>query len=165
MQFHAVAFLPLALDAGITLILGILDRLAVYLDGIIQPLAIGIVIEIAGHHLVAHPARDTNLQVELPGAVLVYRQDDIPIPGVAGDLFQSDFLAIDLHLGGIRHKEIHIEVFPFRGIDIARQRGDEAADVRRTAGASEPRLALVLPDALQRVGIEEGTSVEGYARD
>lgn len=155
-----VALLPAALDVHITISRGQQGYGdAVDDEAIAQTLVVGIAVEVAGYYLTLQPARNADLQVEGAGGVLVDGDDGLAVPGVVGLLRQTNLLACHVERGGVGEEEVQIDVAVFHGIDIAGQRGDEAADVRRTAGAAEPGLTLVLAHRLQGVGVEEAVAL------
>ena len=160
MHFHPVTLLPFALDGEIAGLQLRLHRLAVHLHGIVQTLSIRVTVQVARHHLAAHPAGDTDFQGKRAGLVLLHRDGHVTRPRIACLLFQHHVLLPHLQVRLVGHEQIDIHVFVLHRIHIARQRGDETADVRRAAGATEPRLSLVLPPALQRIGIEEAAAVQ-----
>ena len=163
---HLVALLPAALNVHVAVVADEQGHgNAVYDEAIAQPLVVGVLVEVAGHGLVAEPARDADFQVELAHTVLVDGQHGLAVPRVVGPLGQRQLLAPDAECRGVREKQVHVDILLFHGIDVAGQRGDEAADVRRTAGAAEPCLALVLAHRLQGVGIEETVALQRDTRN
>ena len=75
-------------------------------------------------------------------------------------LLQRNSLTLYLQVRSIGHKQIHIHVLVLHRINISRQRGDKTTDIGRAAGTTEPRLALMLADTFQRIGIEKAASVQ-----
>ena len=139
--------------------------LAIDGNGVAEAFAIGIVIKVGGHGLPFHPSGDTNLQPEQAGFVLTNLDSDITIPRVTGVLAQCNLLSFNGQIGRVAEEEVHIDVAVFHGIDIAGKRRQEPADVAWAAGTAEPRLTLVLPHALQWVGIEETAAVHAHTVD
>ena len=158
--------LPLALDDGIALFqVFCLHRLSVYHDGITQPLVVGVRIEVAGHGLVAHPSRYAYLHGKLSCGILLHLDLYVTAVGITRGLLQGHLAAGYFQRGSVGHEEVHIDVAVLHRVDVTRYGGDEPADVGRAAGTSEPCLSLVLSHGLQRVGVEESTSIERHARN
>ena len=134
-------------------------------EAVAEAFAVGILIEVAGHHLVAQPARDAHLQVELSHGVLVDGQHRLTVPGVFGLLGQRQLLASHVECGRVGEEEVQIDVLALHGVDVAGQRGNESADVARTAGTAEPSLTLVLTHRLQGIRIEEAVAFERHTAD
>ena len=74
-------------------------------------------------------------------------------------------MTIHFQVSSIAHEEIHIEGAPPILIHITRNGRNEATYIARTAGTSEPWLALMLPHGLKGIGIEERTSVKRHTGD
>ena len=166
-DLHLVALLPLAGNDGIAIAeIGIADGIidAIDLQTVAESLVVAVLIEVAWDHLIAHPTRDADVEGKV-ATTLLHGQHDIAIVGIGGLLLQGEDTLADLQGCRIAHKEIHKDIVVLHGIDIARERRDETADVGRTAGAAEPSLTLMLTDGLERIGIEERTTIERHARD
>ena len=129
-------------------------------ETVAEALAVGILIEVAGHHLVTQPTWDAHLQIEVTDGVLVDDDFRLAFPGVVGGLRESDLLPCHIKGGAVGEEEVQIDIMPLDGIDIAWQRGDETTDIARTAGTAEPRLTLVLSHRLEGIGIEEAVAFE-----
>ena len=85
---------------------------------------------------------------------------DVALPRILGRLNELEIGPAGLHLPRSLGEEVDVDLIARRGIEIARHRGQDAGDVRRTAGAAEPRHPLVLAERGQGVGIEEQVAGE-----
>ena len=159
MHFHLVALLPSAFYREITVLQSAFHRLAVHFHTVSQTLAVAVTVQIARYDLSAHPTGDTDFQGKHTGFVLLHTHGHVAIPRITGLLLQNNTLLVHLKVGFVGHEQVDIYVLVLHGIYITGQGRDETANVGRTTGATEPRLALMLPPALQRIGIEETAAV------
>ena len=66
-------------------------------------------------------------------------------------------------VGGVAHVEHRPDGVVLVGVDALADAGDVADDVVGTAGGVEPRHAVVLADAAQRVDVEEAVAGQRHA--
>ena len=165
MNGYFIPFLPTAVYAEITVLQFTLYRFSIYFHCIAQKLSIRISVQVTGNYLITHPSRNTDFHCKLSGIVLVDTDSDITVPRIMSSLLQRNSLALYLQVRSIGHEQINIHVLTFHRIHISRQRRNETTDIGRTTGTAEPRLALVLPDAFQRIRIEEPATIQGHARN
>ena len=88
---------------------------------------------------------------------------DIAIPRVARLLLDIDRDVPHHHPRRIGAIEVHCQCAGFAGIKIAAQRGDQAGNIGRAAGAVVPLPAPVVAMALQHVLVEIVLAVTRYA--
>ena len=173
MQRHHIALLPRTLNLQVAILQFTLDLLSVDLHLIAAQHVVAEAVEVAGNGLFVYPLRNANHHTEVLSLILQYLNGYITIPRIVGLLLQYDILALNLHRCRVACIQVDIELTVLDGIHIARERGDETAEVRGTAGTSEPRLALfgivgiegIFAVSSQRVGIEETTSVDTHSTD
>ena len=157
---NLVALFPFAVDGVVAVGGQLAGCRAVDRDGVLQVLAVGVPIEVAGHHVALQPSRYAYLQVEGACGILVDADGDITVPGVVSALAQAHPTAIDGQTALVGEEEVDVDATVADGIDIAGQRRNEATDVAGAAGTAEPGLALMLAGGLERVGVEEGLALE-----
>ena len=173
MDADDVTLLPVAVDDEIAVLQLAIDSLAVDRNLVGAEDVVTIGIKVTRHHPALYPTRDTDHHVESLCLVLHNLDGDVAVPGIVGALFQYDILTAYGDGGGVGGEEVHVEVIVADTIDIARHGGDEATEVRGTAGTTEPWLArhgaigieTVLSVARQRVRIEELTAIDAHAAD
>ena len=85
-------------------------------------------------------------------------------PRIFSGLCQGHVLVTDLHVGGAAYEEVDPDGTVRHTVDVVADRGEETADLARAAGAAVPGLAVVVPERLQRVDIEEPVAGKGYSR-
>ena len=150
-----------------------IDLLAIHGHTILWTLCITISVKVAGHHLVAHPSRNADLEAGVLRGILCHLNLDITVPGILGGLFQHHILAPHLDGGSVGCEEVHIDIIALHAIEITWEGRDEAAQVAGTAGTAKPGLACggvvgiegILAVARQGVGVEEPAAVHTHARD
>ena len=86
-----------------------------------QTYVVAVSVEVAWNNLVANPSRDTNLQVELAGAVLLHTDSDVTVPRIVGCLFQFHLLAVHLQVRSVGHEQVNVYVVVLDSIYITRQ--------------------------------------------
>ena len=160
MNGYFISFFPTAVYAEITVLQFTLYRFSIYFHCIAQTLSIQISVQVTGNYLITHPSRNTDFHCKLSGIVFVDTDSDITVPRIMSGLLQRNSLTLYLQVRSIGHKQIHIHVLVLHRINISRQRGDKTTDIGRAAGTTEPRLALMLADTFQRIGIEKAASVQ-----
>ena len=77
MDLDLVALLPAAVDGVVAVGGDSADYRTVHGDGVAEALAVGVLVEVGGHDLVAHPARDADLHGKLAGSVLIDIDGDL----------------------------------------------------------------------------------------
>ena len=93
MDLDLVALLPAAVDGVVAVGGDSADYRTVHGDGVAEALAVGVLVEVGGHDLVAHPARDADLHGKLAGSVLIDIDGNIAVPGVFRRLAKRHFFA------------------------------------------------------------------------
>ena len=160
-QAHHIALLPLAVDGQVAILGGGDGHLcAIDRAGGVQTLIVAVAIEVAGNDIAFQPAGNANLHSELSCRVLIDGDGDIAVPRILCLLRKAHLLTFHVERSAVGKEEVHVDRAVFHSIDVAGQRGNEAADVARAAGTAEPCLALVLAHRLQWVGVEEAAAIE-----
>ena len=163
-DFNHITRFPVAYKGGITIILLRIDFGAVYRNAISLSLVCKWV-EICGYGSVLRPSGDTHTQSKL---LFFFGSDGntyLSVPRIACSLFHIYFITFRFNIRLALDKEIDIHIIALSGIHIIRYGSHETGYVARTAGTSEPVLALMLPHGFQRIVIEELVTAEWYARN
>ncbi len=171
-QLDDVARAPAALDDGEAGLEGGLHAATVDLDrpGFGGGVVVGV--EIARQRRAARPAGDAQAQGETAGLGGCDGDAHGAVPRVGGFLRELHLATRDLGAGLARGVEVDEQILVAHGVGVAAERGEQAQDVGRAAGAAEPGgaagVAVVvggLAVVFERVGVEETVAGEGDAAE
>src|SRR5262249_5167049 len=108
----------------------------------------------------AAPAGDAQAEREIGRLLRIDADRDCTIPGIARGLGQREGGAVDLHPPSTLYVEVHGHFACCHRVYVGAERGYQAGDVGRAAGAAVPDPAMMVAETCQRVLVEKLLAVE-----
>ena len=117
-------------------------------------------IKVRRYRSILCPSRNTNAQSELLFLFGINGNADFAIPRIGCDLFQFYIVSFRIQFGFTLDIKIDINIIALNSIHVKRYGSHETRYITRTASATKPLLAFMLPHRLKRIIIEKFIATE-----
>ena len=166
-QLHLIAALPGALDYRKAFFHLHLHGLTVYLEGPRGRRGVRVLVQFAGHKLLAGPSGDTQAQGEVDRFFRIKIDANLSIIRIGRCLPDRHFRAAHLHCGGGFREESDVQILAIMRVGHALHLRQQARHVARATGRTKPRRSSgcaviegILSIGRQRVDVKEPVAGE-----